>query len=472
MGAKLHVLPNISKFLGNFFIKNFKNAFIPFIFYIVISFFQTFFVLLQNRRINDNINNMVYRITAPTEMKAAPSLPASKSISNRALIIQALSKENIKISNLSDCDDTRVMVKALNEKSKTIDIGAAGTAMRFLTAYLAVNDGEHILTGTERMKHRPIAPLVNALRVLGADIDYLGEEGFPPLSIRGHRLSGGHLEIAGGISSQYISALLLIAPTMEKGLELRLTGDIVSRPYIDLTLSLMQDFGIKAEWTSFDTIVVDPGNYKGRDFSVENDWSAASYWYEIMSLVNDRNANLTMNGLTDGSMQGDASVRFLFMPLGVRTTFTSHERKPIRGVTLEKEDMATQHMDYDFTEIPDLAQTAVVTCAMLGIPFCFKGLTSLRIKETDRIAALQTELEKLGYVLRTEQDGTLVWDGSRSEPTGEPIDTYEDHRMAMAFAPVALITGNITINNPEVVSKSYPNYWDELRTAGFNIEEI
>ena len=415
---------------------------------------------------------MTYRITAPSELRAVPGLPASKSISNRALIIQALSKEGIIINNLADCDDTNVMVRALRELPETIDIGAAGTAMRFLTAFLAAGDGAHTLTGTERMRHRPIAPLVNALRILGADIAYTGKEGYPPLRIRGRRLIGGHLEIAGGISSQYISALLLIAPTMEKGLELQLTGDIVSRPYIDLTLSMMQDFGVKAEWTGFDTITVEPGRYQGREYSVENDWSAASYWYEIMSLVNDRNATLSLNGLADGSMQGDASVRFLFMPLGVRTTFASQGGKPERVVTLEKEDVATHRLDYDFTEMPDLAQTAVVACTMLGIPFRFKGLGSLRIKETDRIEALRRELRKLGYVLQTEEDDTLVWDGSRAEPTGEPIDTYEDHRMAMAFAPAALITGSININNPEVVSKSYPRYWDELRTAGFNIEEI
>ncbi len=427
---------------------------------------------------------MTYRITAPKTTKATINLPASKSISNRALVIKALTKKDSPIHNLSDCDDTEVMVKALTELPHTIDIKAAGTAMRFLTAYLAATPGEHIITGTERMKHRPIATLVDALRYLGADIEYAGEQGFPPLHIKGQTLEGGHLEIPGNISSQYITALLLIAPELKKGLELKLTGEVVSRPYIDLTLSMMQDFGAKAEWTGFDTIMVSPGHYAARDYQIENDWSAASYWYEVMALTDDNDSTTRLTGLMDGSRQGDSMVRHLFRLLGVRSTFDNQsdtDRQPntkawhqqsITNVTLEKADSRVSRIDYDFTEIPDLAQTVVVTCALLDIPFRFTGLASLRIKETDRIEALKQELRKLGYVVSDEQDGTLTWEGERCEPSDEPIDTYEDHRMAMAFAPAALKTGAICINNPEVVSKSYPHFWDDLRSAGFNIEEL
>ena len=427
---------------------------------------------------------MTYRISAPDTTKVTINLPASKSISNRALVIKALSEEDAHISNLSDCDDTDVMVRALGESPYTIDIKAAGTAMRFLTAYLAATPGEHVITGTDRMKHRPIATLVNALRYLGADIEYTGEQGFPPLRIKGQTLEGGHLEIPGNISSQYISALLLIAPVLRKGLELKLTGEIVSRPYIDLTLSMMQDFGAKADWTGFDTIMVGPGHYAARDYLIENDWSAASYWYEVMALTGNNNSSVMLNGLMDGSRQGDSMVRHMFRLLGVKSTFDNQsdtERQPeteawhqqgIANVMLQKADSRVSRFDYDFTESPDLAQTVVVTCTLLDIPFRFTGLASLRIKETDRIEALKCELRKLGYVISDEQDGTLSWDGGRCEPTGEAIDTYEDHRMAMAFAPVALKTGSICINNPEVVSKSYPHYWDDLRAAGFKIEEV
>ena len=246
----------------------------------------------------------------------------------------------------------------------------------------------------------------------------------------------------------------------------------------------MQDFGAKAEWTGFDTIMVSPGHYAARDYQIENDWSAASYWYEVMALTDDNDSTTRLTGLMDGSRQGDSMVRHLFRLLGVRSTFDNQsdtDRQPntkawhqqsITNVTLEKADSRVSRIDYDFTEIPDLAQTVVVTCALLDIPFRFTGLASLRIKETDRIEALKQELRKLGYVVSDEQDGTLTWEGERCEPSDEPIDTYEDHRMAMAFAPAALKTGAICINNPEVVSKSYPHFWDDLRSAGFNIEEL
>src|SRR5574344_3064412 len=248
---------------------------------------------------------MKYIINAPKNIDTTIKLPASKSISNRVLIIQALSGGGILPSNISKCDDTDVTVEALNTMSDVIDIKAAGTAMRFLTAYLSVTPGEHTITGTSRMKQRPIGVLVDALRFLGADIEYLGEEGFPPLKITGGKHDGGHLEISGGISSQYISALLMIGPVLVKGLELKLTGDIISRPYIDLTLWMMKEFGADADWSDIDTITVKPQPYTSRDYYIESDWSAASYWYEILAINENREDEIQFTGLMDGSMQGD-----------------------------------------------------------------------------------------------------------------------------------------------------------------------
>lgn len=422
---------------------------------------------------------MNYTITAPQTIDTTITLPASKSISNRALVIHQLTNGALLPDNLSDCDDTDVMVRAMEviqgARSKeqgardplsTIDIGAAGTSMRFMTALLSVLPTEHeyILTGTERMKHRPIAILVNALRKLGAEISYEGEEGYPPLRIHSHRLDGGRLEIPGNVSSQYISALLLIGPSLLNGLELRLTGDIISRPYIDLTLHVMHEFGCDVEWTDIDTITVKHQSYESRHYTIENDWSAASYWYEILALIKDDDAKVLLPGLHDGSRQGDSTVRYIFSLLGVKTQFKDG------GALLTGHPEAMPRMEYDFKNQPDLAQTVVVTCCALGIRFHFTGLSTLKIKETDRIEALKTELRKVGYVIHDSNDSELTWDGERCEADPEPvIDTYEDHRMAMAFAPLAITLGSIRINNPQVVSKSYPHYWDDLRKAGFGV---
>ena len=415
---------------------------------------------------------MQYSITAPTLLDHTAALPASKSISNRALIIHALTGSSIKPENLSDCDDTEVIVRALHDNPYEINIKAAGTAMRFMTALLSVREGEeHVLTGTERMQHRPIGILVDALRRLGADISYAGTEGYPPLCIRGKQLEGGLLETPGNISSQYISALLLIAPILENGLQLHLTGEIVSRPYIDLTLHVMHGFGCQAEWTDVSTIEVKPQEYQPNDYHIENDWSAASYWYEIVALSRANNLSMTLSGLADSSRQGDSVVKYLFNFLGVKTQFEKTDA-PLSDVTLATKPYMPTRFDYDFIKQPDLAQTLVVTCCAMGIPFRFTGLASLKIKETDRIEALKTELRKVGYVISDKNDSELVWDGERCEPQSNPaIDTYQDHRMAMAFAPLAIMMGEIRINDPEVVSKSYPKYWEDLKKAGFTITE-
>ena len=413
-----------------------------------------------------------YTITAPDRIQHTAKLPASKSISNRALIIHALSGGRILPENLSDCDDTEVIVSALKDNPYEIDIKAGGTAMRFMTAYLSVKEGEeHVLTGTERMKHRPIGVLVDALRFLGADITYMGEEGYPPLRIRGRRLDGGILEVPGNISSQYISALLMIGPALSNGLTLQLTGDVISRPYIDLTLWTMREFGADAEWSDYNTIAVQSQPYRERAYYIENDWSGASYWYEIMALSKDREATIRLEGLMDGSKQGDSSVRYIFSLLGVKSVFETKEQGVPTTVTLRHSGRCVPRLEYDFVNSPDLAQTFVVTCAMLNVPFLFKGLSTLKIKETDRIEALKKEMRKLGFVLRDVNGSELIWDGTRCEPDFQQgIDTYEDHRMALSFAPAALRLDSLTINQPQVVTKSYPHYWEDLRKAQFKVE--
>lgn len=414
---------------------------------------------------------MRYRITAPSRIDTTIKLPASKSISNRALIISALAGVKTMPRNISNCDDTEVIVRALRDNPYEIDIKAAGTAMRFMTAYLAVTPGEHVITGTERMKHRPIKVLVDALRYLGADIEYIGEEGFPPLKIRGKALDGGSIEIPGDVSSQYVSALLMIAPMLNGGLELHLTGNIISRPYIDLTIHTMHDYGARVEWTDVDTIVTEPTGYREREFIIENDWSGASYWYETLALMGDRESSIRLPGLIDSSRQGDSGVRYLFSMLGVKTSFEDGIKTEPTTVTLKTMRSMLPKLDFDFSGQPDLTQTLVVTCAAMNIPFHFTGLATLRIKESDRIEVLKREMRKLGFVIREENNSELLWDGERCKATMEPIDTYEDHRMAMAFAPAAVKFPGLRINNPEVVTKSYPNFWKDLLQAGFKIEE-
>lgn len=408
---------------------------------------------------------MKYLIKSPEgAIRASVQLPASKSISNRALILNALSYSPYDIQNLSDCDDTEVMIKALNSNSSDFDIKAAGTAMRFLTAFLSKIIGEWTITGTERMKNRPIKLLVDALNSLGARIEYIEKEGYPPLRIFGSALQGGEISLAGGVSSQYISALLMIAPLMENGLTLNLEGNIISRPYINLTLQLMEQFGVKATWSG-QTIRILPQEYNPIRFTVESDWSAASYWYSMMAL--SKNAEIELLGLFRNSLQGDAAGAKLFAQLGVGTTFTDH------GVQLKHNGNTVKKLIYNFVNEPDLAQTFVVVCVLLNIPFRFTGLQSLKIKETDRIEALKTELRKLGYLLTDSNDSILEWNGERCEPEADPvIATYEDHRMAMAFAPVALVLSQgIKIADPGVITKSYPAFWDNLKEAGFKLIE-
>lgn len=393
------------------------------------------------------------KLAMPTQ-KFEVVLPASKSISNRALILNALSYSDYPIENLSDCDDTNVTVRALESNTNSFDIGAAGTAMRFLTAFLAKTYGEWVITGSERMQQRPIKLLVDALNSLGARIEYINNEGFPPLRIFGCALTGGEINLNGSVSSQYISALMMIAPYMHKGLSIKLEGNVISVPYILMTKQMMEDFGAKVKFEN-NTIHVEAHPYTAVPYRVESDWSAASYWYELVSMAGV--GEISLPYLNKQSMQGDSKVAELYTQLGVATLFDEH------GITIKATGKYTECFEYNFTEQPDLAQTFAVNCCLKNIPFSFSGLESLKIKETNRVLALMNELRKLGYVLHEPCEGALAWNGERTT-AASPIEiaTYEDHRMAMAFAPVALLQ-EITILEPQVVSKSYPGFWTDLK---------
>lgn len=411
---------------------------------------------------------MIYKVTATTkEIRAKISLPSSKSISNRALIINALSYSPYPLSNLSDSDDTKVMWEALHSNNSRFDIGHAGTAMRFLTAFLSKIVGEWEITGSERMQQRPISILVDALRQLGAKIEYLKNEGFPPLKITGSYLTGKTIELDGSVSSQYITALLLIAPTLENGLILRLTGEITSRSYIELTLGLMARFGIKYHWEG-NEIHVPEQHYFPIDFTVESDWSGASYWYQILALC--EKGEVFLENLELDSLQGDAGISDWFIPFGIVST----QQKG--GVLLTKTtQIKPEKLVQDFIENPDVAQTMACLCVALNVPFHFSGLKTLKIKETNRIAALQNELGKFGALITEPAEGELAWDGIINPEIilkNLTIETYHDHRMALSFAPFALTGKAILINDPMVITKSYPGFWNDLIGVGFKIEEI
>ena len=410
---------------------------------------------------------MIYQISAGTKiLNATINLPSSKSISNRALIINALNYSPYPLRNLSDSDDTVVLTTALNSNSNKFDIGHAGTAMRFLTAFLSKIVGEWEVTGSERMQQRPISILVEALNSLGAQISYLKNEGFPPLKILGSHLTGKTIELDGSVSSQYISALLLIAPTIENGLTLKLKGEITSRSYINLTLQLMAQFGIQYHWEG-NEITVPEQNYIARDFTIEADWSGASYWYEILSLC--KTGEILLENLQLKSLQGDANIAGWFEQFGVFSVQKNN------GVLLSKIEVELpKKLIIDFIENPDVAQTMACLCVAKEIPFHFSGLKTLKIKETDRISALQKELAKFGAFLTEPESGELAWDGiiDTSQKNENPlIETYHDHRMALAFAPMSLVKNQVRINDPMVVTKSYPGFWSDLKKAGFIVLE-
>jgi 3-phosphoshikimate 1-carboxyvinyltransferase len=387
-------------------------------------------------------------------------LPASKSEANRALIIAALAGGKSDLQNLSEANDTQLLQRLLQSDADTIDAEDAGTVMRFLTAYYAVTGQQKTLTGTDRMCQRPIKVLVDALRELGAGITYLGEEGYPPLQIGGFTGSGKkHLKVRSDISSQYISALLMVAPLLPEGLELELEGKIGSRPYIEMTLALMKQFGVEARFEG-NTITVPRQAYQPATFAVESDWSAASYWYSMAALAKE--ADIMLLGLREDSHQGDKAIVEIMRRLGVYTEF-----KP-EGVRLTKKH-AEKRLTYDFSNCPDLAQTVVALCAALGVTLEMTGLESLRIKETDRIQALQIEVLGMGSSLEEITPGVFQMKPSLLQRPELCFRTYQDHRMAMAFAPIALLQP-IQIQDPEVVRKSYPRFWEDLEQMGFEVK--
>jgi len=405
-----------------------------------------------------------YKITPPNSINTEVSLPPSKSISNRAIILNALSLNPNPVSNLSDCEDTQVILDVFNSKSNVFDVKGAGTAMRFLTAFLAGMEGEWILKGSERMHQRPIHPLVETLVALGANITYLEKEGFPPLKIVGKNLKGGEVYLSGNISSQFISALLMVAPLMEKGLTMHIETEIVSRPYIEQTIEMMSRYGVNVKWTA-NKISVKHQAYKASDIVVETDWSSASYWYEIASLL--PGSKITLKGLVKNSIQGDSKVATLFNDLGVSTEFKEN------SAVIKSAKKKTKKFFHDFVNEPDLVQTFVAACCFKNVEFLFSGIQSLKIKETDRVQAMITEMRKFGYVLKENGIGMLEWDGERCVPEAKPIvATYDDHRMAMSLAPGAIVLGDIMVDDPRVVAKSYPNFWEDLEFAGFKIDEI
>jgi 3-phosphoshikimate 1-carboxyvinyltransferase len=407
-------------------------------------------------------------------LKGKILLPFSKSISNRLLIINALSEKKFSINNLSESGDTILLTNLLagidavtDHKYPTeLDTKNAGTAMRFLTAYLSVFKGKWLLTGSERMKQRPVGPLVEALRSLGADIEYLGKLGYPPLLIHGKPLAGGEISVDAGVSSQFISALMLVAPRISGGLILHLKGTAVSRPYLDMTSKLLHYFGVKIKKDS-SRIIIPETSLQSKDFTVEADWSSASFWYECAALADE--AEITLPGLTRNSLQGDSVLASIYQNFGVTTEFLDD------AVRLTKVKKKIDGFYFHFRDYPDIAPPVITTCAAIGIRGRFEGLKSLKIKETDRFSALQNEFEKFGITVETEieSDGDLTMElpPSRLKPVPDlRISTYEDHRMAMTFAPLALRTGKILIENPDIVKKSYPEFWEHLISVGFVIE--
>lgn len=391
----------------------------------------------------------------------AQRLPSSKSLSNRALILQALAGNQPVVSNLSDARDTVLMTKLVGSTDPVADVMDAGTTMRFLTAFFAIQGQHKVMTGTPRMKERPIGLLVDALRSLGVMVEYLEKDGFPPMAIKGFpKQVTEEVQIPGNVSSQYISALMMVGPVLPSGLRIKLTGKVGSKPYIDMTATLMAHFGVKTTFVG-DTITIPHGQYRPNPYRVEGDWSAASYWFAYTSLA--REASIYLPGMTEQSLQGDRAIVDIMARLGTKATFDAG------GVHLEKGPVEKE-VDWDFTDCPDLAQTVLPVCAARGIVGTFVGLESLYIKETDRVAALRAELAKINAAI--VEPKRAVW---RLEPgkidgiQHVDIETYHDHRMAMGLAPLATLM-DVTIHAPEVVNKSYPGYWDDVRAVGFKID--
>jgi 3-phosphoshikimate 1-carboxyvinyltransferase len=392
-------------------------------------------------------------------------LPGSKSISNRILIIKALSGLDFTIRNSSDSDDTKHLNEALQyyTNSNLINVGHAGTDMRFLTAFLSLKNGSYELTGSDRLQQRPVKDLVEVLKTLGADISYKNKEGYPPLLISGKQLSGGKVEISGSVSSQFITALLLVAPYFTNGLELTIIGDLVSKPYVNMTIELMKEFGASVIWKDHEISVQPvPYTYTKKEFLVESDWSAASYYYSIVAL-SKLNTSLPINGLFQKSLQADSVSAEIYKNFGVTTSYSENEITITKSTTVLKSEL-----EYNFIECPDIAQTLVCTSVGLQIPFTFTGLQTLKVKETDRIVALKNEFAKFGIEL-VVSDNSIQWLVTKSlNNSNVSIAAYNDHRMAMSFATLSVLLDEVIIEDANVVSKSYPLFWEHLKSIGIN----
>lgn len=416
--------------------------------------------------IHTNPNELKLQLSSPnnTKIEKDIAITGSKSETNRSLLLQALFP-NIKIANLSNSDDGEVMQKGLAKSNGVVDIHHAGTAMRFLTAYFASQQGKQVvLTGSHRMQERPIKVLVEALQALGADIQYEKETGYPPLKISGKKLEKNRVSLPANISSQYISALLLIAPSLENGLELELIGKITSVPYIKMTLALLEQIGVQTSFVANTIKVAPKTEVVDTTLVVESDWSSASYFYSIVAMC-DVGSAITLSSYKQNSLQGDSILAKIYKDFGVETIFTDNT------IVLKKtsKDIA-DHLTYDLSNAPDIAQTIAVSCLGLGIGCHLTGLHTLPIKETDRLAALQKELGKFGAKVDIDSE-SLTLQAQNQLAKGVSVDTYNDHRMAMAFGPLALKV-DFVVNDAEVVSKSYPDFWNDLKTLGFAVQEL
>lgn len=408
---------------------------------------------------------MINLRTNSKNISANIKIGGSKSESNRLLILQALSADNFEIDNLSNSKDTQLMLAALSNEGSTIDIGMAGTAMRFLTSFLAISEGREVtLTGSERMKERPIGELANALNKLGAEIEYLEKESYPPLLIKGKKLKGGKISLNSSISSQFISSLMLVGSQMEDGLEITLEGKVVSKPYIEMTVSLLKGVNIDATFDS-NVIKVKKGKIKSESIQiVESDWSSASYHYSIAAIADK--TDLTIGTYKKDSYQGDSELANIYSKLGVESTFSNNQISLKKIENFEK----PQFVEFNLNQQPDIAQTIAVTCYSMNIDCKLTGLETLRIKETDRLHALKVELEKFGAKVDITNDSLSLKTNSKSELKVVTVDTYDDHRMAMAFAPIAL-NREINIEDEDVVVKSYPDFWEHLKQLRFECTE-
>jgi len=390
-------------------------------------------------------------------------LDGSKSLSNRALILRALSQSDFKIENLSNSKDSQTLTKLLEQEGDIYDAGHAGTTFRFMTALLAFKKGVQTLTGSDRMKQRPIGELVNALNTIGANIEYLENDGFPPLKIEApNEEISASVSINGNISSQYISALIMVAPTLPRGLEIKINEKLVSRPYTDMTLRMLDAFGAGSNFQD-NTIYISSQSINNQGLTIESDWSAASYYYAILALSDG--GKILLKGLQKDSWQGDSILSEMMEIFGIHTQFMEE------GIFIKKTGAPPRKFEADFEDCPDIAQTVAVICAGLGIEAYFTGLSTLKIKETDRISALQTELKKVGVIFEDMGNDRYKLTGKATFEETPTFATYKDHRMAMAFAPLGLLHP-IYIEEPDVVVKSYGKFWKDLDSLGFEIEDV